>query len=82
MRCWNCHAGGQKRQAAITDFYRLPADTPHIQTVLSPGEIITAVIVPAGAAARNSHYLKLRDRASFEFALVSVAVGLAIGAGA
>ena len=63
-----------ERSVPIADFYRLPGDTPHIETVLQPGEIITAVTVPASGAARNSHYLKLRDRASFEFALVSVAV--------
>ena len=63
-----------ERRVPIAEFYRLPEDTPQIETVLQPGEIITAVTVPASGAARNSHYLKLRDRASFEFALVSVAV--------
>ncbi len=65
-----------RRQVPITEFYRLPGDTPHIETVLRPGEMITAVTVPASEAARSSHYLKLRDRASFEFALVSAAVAL------
>jgi xanthine dehydrogenase YagS FAD-binding subunit len=74
-------AGGVKRQVAMADFYRLPADTPHIETVLTPAEMITAVMVPGGPAARSSHYLKLRDWTSFEFALVSVAVGLAVAAG-
>jgi xanthine dehydrogenase YagS FAD-binding subunit len=69
-------AGGARRVVPITGLYRLPGDTPHIETVLEPGEMITAVLVPASAAARNSHYLKLRDRASFEFALVSAAVAL------
>jgi xanthine dehydrogenase YagS FAD-binding subunit len=46
------------------------------ETVLEPGELITAIEVPASAAARRSHYLKLRERASYEFALVSAAVGL------
>jgi xanthine dehydrogenase YagS FAD-binding subunit len=64
-----------ERRVAIADFYRLPGNTPQIETVLQPGETITGVVVPASGAARNSHYLKLRDRASFEFALVSVAVG-------
>jgi len=64
------------RSVPITEFYRLPGTTPHIETALQPGEMITAVTVPANATARNSHYLKLRDRASFEFALVSAAVGL------
>jgi xanthine dehydrogenase YagS FAD-binding subunit len=67
---------------AVTDFYRLPGNTPHIETVLEPGEMITVITVPASAAARNSHYLKLRDRASFEFALVSAAVALEIRDGA
>ncbi|HEY2618104.1 MAG TPA: xanthine dehydrogenase family protein subunit M [Acetobacteraceae bacterium] len=75
-------AGGAQREVPITEFYRLPADTPHIETVLQAGELITAVIVPASAAARNSHYLKLRDRASFEFALVSAAVALETASGA
>ena len=75
-------AGGAQRRVPITDFYRLPGNTPHIETVLEPGEMITVITVPASAAARNSHYLKLRDRASFEFALVSAAVALEIRDGA
>jgi xanthine dehydrogenase YagS FAD-binding subunit len=66
------------RNVPIGDFHRLPGDTPHIETVLAPGEMITAIRVPASAAARRSHYLKVRDRASFEFALVSAAVALDI----
>jgi xanthine dehydrogenase YagS FAD-binding subunit len=69
-------AGGAVRRVPITEFYRLPGNTPHIETTLERGEMITAVTVPASAAARNSCYLKLRDRASFEFALVSAAVAL------
>ena len=65
-----------RRTVPLADFYRLPGDTPHIATVLQPGEVITAIRVPASAAARRSHYLKVRDRASFEFALVSAAVAL------
>jgi xanthine dehydrogenase YagS FAD-binding subunit len=64
------------RSVPIGDFHRLPGDTPHLETVLSPGEMITAIEVPA--AAQRSHYLKVRDRASFEFALVSAAVALDI----
>src|ERR671916_10788 len=67
--------GGQ-RPGAPADFHRLPADTPHMETVLEPGEVISAVTVPANPAARRSHYLKVRDRASFEFAVVSAAVAL------
>jgi xanthine dehydrogenase YagS FAD-binding subunit len=68
-------AGGQ-RTVPLIDFYRLPGTTPHLETVLEPGEVIAAITVPAGPAARRSHYLKVRDRASFEFAVVSAAVAL------
>ncbi len=68
-------AGGQ-RTVPLIDFYRLPGATPHIETVLEPGEVIAAITVPANPAARRSHYLKVRDRASFEFAVVSAAVAL------
>src|SRR5207245_682394 len=67
-----------RRTVPLNELYRLPADTPHIETVLEPGEVITAITVPASPAARRSHYLKVRDRASFEFALVSAAVALDI----
>ncbi len=67
------------RRVAIGDFHKEPGDTPHIETVLRPGEMITGIDVPAPA--RRSHYLKIRDRASFEFALVSAAVALDIGDG-
>jgi xanthine dehydrogenase YagS FAD-binding subunit len=66
----------QQRSLPVDDLYCLPGDTPPIDTVLEPGELITAITVPASAAARRSHYLKVRDRASFEFALVSAAVAL------
>jgi xanthine dehydrogenase YagS FAD-binding subunit len=67
---------GAQRSVAIDDFYRAPGDTPRLETVLQPGELIVAVLVPASAAAQGSRYLKIRDRASFEFALVSCAVAL------
>ena len=67
--------GGQ-RTVPLADFHRLPGATPHIETVLEPGEVIAAITVPASPAARRSHYLKVRDRASFEFAVVSAAVAL------
>src|SRR4051794_19401486 len=57
------------RTVRLEDLHRLPADTPHLETVLEPGEVIAAITVPAGAATRHAHYLKVRDRASFEFAL-------------
>ena len=69
--------GGQ-RSVPLINFHRLPGDTPHIETVLEPGEVITAITVQANPAARRSHYLKVRDRASFEFAIVSTAVALDI----
>jgi xanthine dehydrogenase YagS FAD-binding subunit len=68
-------AGGG-RTVAIADLYRLPGETPERDTILEPGELILAVVVPASALARRSHYLKLRERASYEFALVSAAVGV------
>ena len=60
----------------IADFYLLPATTPERETVLRQGELITRVDVPRAAVATNSRYLKLRDRATFEFAVVSVAAAL------
>jgi xanthine dehydrogenase YagS FAD-binding subunit len=65
-----------QRTVPLIDFHRLPADTPHIETVLEPGEVIAAITVPANPMTRRSHYLKVRDRASFEFAVVSAAVAL------
>src|ERR671915_347028 len=65
-----------QRIVPLSDFHRLPGDTPHIETMLEPGEVIAGITVPASAAARRSHYLKVRDRASFEFAVVSAAVAL------
>ncbi|GAB4060972.1 FAD binding domain-containing protein [Catellatospora paridis] len=60
------------RRVAITDFYRLPGDTPHLETVLRPAEMITSVVLPPPPPGRQL-YRKVRDRASYEFALVSVA---------
>jgi xanthine dehydrogenase YagS FAD-binding subunit len=65
-----------ERRMPVAEFYRLPGNTPHVETVLQPGEMIIGVLVPTSKMARASIYLKLRDRASFEFALVSVAIGL------
>jgi xanthine dehydrogenase YagS FAD-binding subunit len=64
------------RRVAVESFYLLPGDTPQNETVRDQGELIVAVEVPASPAARNSAYLKVRDRASFEFALVSVAAAV------
>jgi xanthine dehydrogenase YagS FAD-binding subunit len=61
------------RRVAIGDFHRLPGDTPHIETMLQPGEMIMGVVLPPAPPGRQL-YRKVRDRASYEFALVSVAV--------
>lgn len=63
-------------EIAVENLHRLPGDTPHLETVLQPGDLITAISIPASGCARRSHYVKVRDRASFEWALVSAAVGL------
>lgn len=68
-----------ERTIAFEDFHRLPGDTPERDTNLAPGELITAVDLPSNGFARHWHYLKLRDRASYAFALVSVAAALEIG---
>ena len=68
--------GGGRRRLRLADFYRLPKETPHVETALRPGELIERVHVPGGAVERNSCYVKVRDRTSFSFALVSAAVGL------
>jgi xanthine dehydrogenase YagS FAD-binding subunit len=70
-----------QRAVPLSDFHRLPGDTPHLETVLEPGEVIAAITVPSSPMARHSHYVKLRDRASFEFALVSAAIGLDMDGG-
>ncbi len=70
------------RQVRVSEFQRLPGDTPQHDTVLAAGEMITAVELPANALARHSYYLKVRDRASYAFALVSVAAALEMDGGA
>jgi xanthine dehydrogenase YagS FAD-binding subunit len=57
-------------------FHREPGDTPHVETRLAPGALITAFFVPAGAWTKRSLYLKIRDRESYEFALASAAIAL------
>jgi xanthine dehydrogenase YagS FAD-binding subunit len=64
------------RVFAFADFHRLPGDTPQRDTNLEPNEIITAVELPAGGFPRNYTYLKIRDRLSYAFALVSIAAAL------
>jgi xanthine dehydrogenase YagS FAD-binding subunit len=72
---------GGGRIIPFTDFHLLPGETPEKETVLKPGELITAVDLPPLPASATSHYLKVRDRASYEFALVSAAVVLVVERG-
>ena len=65
-------AGGE-RLVTAAEFHQLPGDDPRRDNVLAPGELITAVEVPAAPSSRTSHYLKVRERASYEFAMVSAA---------
>ncbi|MBW4474505.1 MAG: xanthine dehydrogenase family protein subunit M [Stenomitos rutilans HA7619-LM2] len=64
------------RAIAFNDFHRLPENTPHIETELQNGELITAIEIPPTDFAKNSLYRKVRDRASYAFAVVSVAAAL------
>ena len=68
-------ASGKARSIAIGEFHRLPGNTPHLENVLQPGELITAVTLPKPIGGRH-FYHKVRDRASYAFALVSVAAVL------
>jgi len=65
-----------EREIKFEDFHRLPGNTPERDTNLAPEELIIAVDLPAMSFAARSHYLKVRDRASYAFALVSVAAAL------
>ena len=77
------HVRGRDGERAIpfADFHRLPGEASAADTVLGPGDLVVAIEVPARAEASASHYLKLRDRQSYEFALVSVAAGVVIEGG-
>jgi xanthine dehydrogenase YagS FAD-binding subunit len=70
-----------KRALAFEKLHREPSDAPHIETVLEPGDLITAFLIPTTAAARRSAYLKIRDRESYEFALASAAVAVDLADG-
>ncbi len=72
--------GGQ-RAIPFARLHVLPGDRPDIETVLHPGELIEAIELPPGPRAKTSTYVKVRDRASYEFALVSAAVALEITGG-
>lgn len=79
------HGDGQSpteghRTIPLADFHLLPGETPHLETVLEHGELITAIEIPPLPFAARSHYLKVRDRNSYAFALVSAAVALDIQA--
>jgi xanthine dehydrogenase YagS FAD-binding subunit len=65
-----------ERSLPFTEFHRLPGDTPHIDNNLLHGEVITSIDLPQKGFAKNYSYLKMRDRNSYAFALVSVATGL------
>jgi xanthine dehydrogenase YagS FAD-binding subunit len=69
-------SASSERTVALYDLHRLPEDRPDVETVLEPGELITAVELPAANLAAHSTYRKVRDRASYAFALVSVAAAI------
>ena len=69
---------GSDRSIPIDDFFLLPGNTPEIEHPLAHGELIVSIDVPGAAVARRSTYLKVRDRQSYEFALVSVAAAVAV----
>ena len=67
---------GKERSIPFADYHRLPGDTPQKDNTLGPGELITAIEIPRNNFSAKSYYLKVRDRASYAFALVSVAAAL------
>jgi xanthine dehydrogenase YagS FAD-binding subunit len=77
------HVRGTKGERSIpfADFHLLPGDTPERETVLEPGDLVTHVTLPPPARGSRSFYLKLRDRASYEFALASAGVVVTVGGG-
>src|SRR5437588_9284967 len=77
----NVDGAAGARQIPIIDFHRLPGDTPHVDTNLRADELIVSVDLPSSAFARRSRYLKIRDRAQYAFALVSVAAALDVQQG-
>ena len=70
-----------ERAIAIDDFFLLPGDTPHREHPLEHGELVVSIVVPGSAVARTSLYLKVRDRESYEFAVVSAAAALRVDGG-
>ena len=75
------HGRGGARTLPFTELHRLPGDHPEFDTVLEPGELVTAIELPPMNFAANSTYRKVRDRASYAFALVSIAAALEIEGG-
>ncbi|PZO75843.1 MAG: molybdopterin dehydrogenase [Sphingomonas taxi] len=75
------HGRGGARTLPFVELHRLPGDRPEFDTVLEPGELITAIELPPMSFAANSTYRKVRDRASYAFALVSIAAALEIEGG-
>jgi xanthine dehydrogenase YagS FAD-binding subunit len=69
-------ADGKERTLPVSEFHRLPGDTPQQDNNLQHGELIVAVELPKSNFAKNSYYLKVRDRASYAFALVAVAAAV------
>ena len=69
------------RTFPVEELFRLPGDTPHLEHTLKPGEIITEIRIPSGRHSRQARYLKVRDRASYEFALVAIAAALDLDGG-
>ncbi|MBE7173234.1 MAG: xanthine dehydrogenase family protein subunit M [Williamsia sp.] len=70
------NVAGQERVISFTDYHRLPGNTPEKDNTLNHGELVTAIEIPPNPFAARSYYLKVRDRASYAFALVSVAAAL------
>ncbi len=75
------HGTAGTRIVPIGEFYKLPGATPHLETVLQPGDLITAALLPPPRPGTKTLYLKLRDRAAYEFALASAAVVVSTGGG-
>jgi xanthine dehydrogenase YagS FAD-binding subunit len=77
------HVQGTKgsREIAFSDFHLLPGSTPERETVLEPGDLVTHVTLPPPKAGSKQTYLKLRDRASYEFALASAAIVITVAGG-
>jgi xanthine dehydrogenase YagS FAD-binding subunit len=69
------------REIAFGEFYRLPASTPHVENTLEANEVITGIAIPLQPALRSSTYVKVRDRAQFDFALAAAAVALGVDGG-